>query len=97
MPYISQSGQLLESRSPWRLSIIPELFWGAVNFIVLFFRTMFSPNLTSQGTGYKSDYRQGLTGSGGRPGGPPPPPRRRMGGFGGRGSGPAPPPAAGGG
>ncbi|XP_030856256.1 selenoprotein K isoform X3 [Strongylocentrotus purpuratus] len=100
MPYLSQSGQVMDSRSPWRLSYIPELFWGAVNFISLFFRTMFSPQLTNRGTGYTSDYRQGLTGnsSNGRgPGGPPAPPRRRMGGFGGRRSGPAPPPAAGGG
>ncbi|XP_041459405.1 selenoprotein K-like isoform X2 [Lytechinus variegatus] len=98
MPYLSQNGQVMDSRSPWRLSFIPEFFWGIVNFIVLFFRTMISPELTSRGSGYTTDYRQGLTSNRRGPGGPPPPPpRRRMGGFGGRGSGPAPPPAAGGG
>ncbi|GFO20573.1 selenoprotein k [Plakobranchus ocellatus] len=35
MPYIS-NGQVVESRSPWRLSFIVEAFWGLINFIVLF-------------------------------------------------------------
>ncbi|KAK2185808.1 hypothetical protein NP493_222g04016 [Ridgeia piscesae] len=31
-------GNIVNSRasSPWRLSIIPEFFWGIVNFVVLF-------------------------------------------------------------
>ena len=32
---LSLSGQVLESRSPWRLSFIPEFFWGIINFIIL--------------------------------------------------------------
>lgn len=88
MVYVSQ-GNMMDNRSPWRLSIIPEMFWGLINFIVLFFRTLIYPNMTKYGDNYSYDYR-----SDGR--GPPPPPRRRMGGL--RfGSGPSPPPMAGGG
>lgn len=93
MVYVS-GGQVLDSQSSWRLSVIPEIFWGIVNFIVLFFKSMFNPHLNSRGAGYTSSYRP--PGSG--PGGPPAPPRRRYGGFGGgRGGGPSPPPMAGGG
>ena len=28
-------GQVVDSRSPWRLSIIPEMFWSIINFFVL--------------------------------------------------------------
>jgi len=92
MPYISNSGQLSDSRSPWRLSIIPELIWGLINFIVLFFQTMANPNKNAKGEKYTSNYRR--PGGGGPDGGP----KRRMGGFGGKGGeGPNAPPMAGGG
>ena len=39
MVYIT-GGQVTERRSPYRLSIIPELFWSIINGIYLFFRTL---------------------------------------------------------
>ncbi|XP_076468804.1 selenoprotein K-like [Babylonia areolata] len=93
MVYVS-GGQVLESRSPWRFSVIPEFFWGIINFIVLFFKTMINPDLNSRGNtnSHTTDYRP--PGSG--PGGPPRPPRRRHGGFGGGPGAPSPPPMGGG-
>lgn len=92
MPYISSEGQMMASQSPWRLSYIPEMLWGIINFIVLFFQTMINPNKNKMGEGYASEYSR--PGGGGPDGGP----RRRMGGFGGRGAGgPNSPPMAGGG
>ncbi|XP_033744641.1 selenoprotein K-like [Pecten maximus] len=88
MVYVSQ-GNVMESQSPWRLSYIPEMFWGLINFIVLFFHTLVSPSITKKGNSYSTDYRSGQ--------GPPPPPRRRMGGFRGGGGGPSAPPMGGGG
>jgi hypothetical protein len=34
MPYVSE-GQVVEKRSVWRLSIITDVVWGAVNFVGL--------------------------------------------------------------
>jgi len=69
------------SRSPWRLSVITDAFWGFVNFVVLFFQTMFQPDKTKFGNEYSSsDYRPGG-------GDPPGPPRRRLGRVGGGGGG----------
>ncbi|XP_033102523.1 selenoprotein K-like [Anneissia japonica] len=95
MAYVDSSGNVIDSKSVWRLSIIPELFWGIINFIALFFQTMYSPGLTSKGTGYTSDYRVNSNGQG-PPRPPPRGPRRRMGGFGGASAPRAPPPAGGG-
>ncbi|XP_021346478.1 selenoprotein K-like [Mizuhopecten yessoensis] len=88
MVYVSQ-GNVVDSQSPWRLSYIPEMFWGLINFIVLFFQTLVSPSMTKKGNSHVTDYRSGQ--------GPPPPPRRRMGGFRGGGGGPSAPPMGGGG
>ncbi|XP_052782183.1 selenoprotein K-like [Mya arenaria] len=88
MVYIS-GGKVQESQTLWRLSIIPEIFWGIINFIVLFFETMISPSKTKYGNNYTSDYKAGNDGGGGGP-------RRRMGGFRGGGGGPASPPMGGG-
>ncbi|XP_042218631.1 selenoprotein K-like isoform X2 [Homarus americanus] len=89
MPYISSGGNIGGQRE-WGLSTIPNLFWGFINFIVLFFQTLVNPDLTKRGNSYASDYSA--------PGrGPPPgPPRRRMGGLH-RSGGAGPPPMAGGG
>ncbi|KAL5013239.1 hypothetical protein ScPMuIL_007509 [Solemya velum] len=87
MAYVS-GGELVDAKSPWRFSIIPELFWALINFIVLFFQTLISPSKTGRGSQYTSDYRPG--------GGPPQPPRRRMGGFQRGQGGPAAPPMGGG-
>ncbi|XP_025107123.1 selenoprotein K-like [Pomacea canaliculata] len=91
MVYVS-GGQILNSKSRWRLSFIPDIFWGIINFIVLFFQTMINPNMSKRGSAYTSDYRPPGSGPGGPPGGP----RRRMGGFGGGGGAPSPPPMGGG-
>lgn len=87
MVYIS-GGEVRESKS-WSFTSIPELFWGIINFIVLFFQTMISPSMTKKGSTHTTDYRP----DGGPQGGP----RRRMGGFRGGGGAPDAPPMAGGG
>lgn len=89
MTYISSDGRI-GGGGGWSLSTIPNLLWGFVNFIVLFFQTMINPDLTKRGNGYSSNYR-----STGR--GPPPgPPSRRMGRLRGNDS-PGIPPMPGGG
>nr|PNR42431.1 hypothetical protein PHYPA_017260 [Physcomitrium patens] len=37
-----QSGEVRARRSPWRLSIIPEMFSALIALIISFFSTMFS-------------------------------------------------------
>uniref|UniRef100_H2XU60 Selenoprotein K n=2 Tax=Ciona intestinalis TaxID=7719 RepID=H2XU60_CIOIN len=89
MVYVSAGG-IQSQRSMWRVSFISESFWGLINFIVLFFKTMVQPDLTKHGRGLQSNYS--AKPNGGDDSGP----RRRMGGFK-RSTGPSPPPAAGGG
>jgi len=75
-----------------------EFLVGIIDFILLFFRTMFSPSSTSRGNQHQSDYRSGFRGNGpggGGPGGGGP--QRRIGRVGGGGGGPNCPPMAGGG
>lgn len=36
MPYVS-GGEVVEKRSVWRLSIITDVIWGAVNFVGLLY------------------------------------------------------------
>uniref|UniRef100_A0A673AH05 Uncharacterized protein n=1 Tax=Sphaeramia orbicularis TaxID=375764 RepID=A0A673AH05_9TELE len=45
------SGRVLESRSqlPWGLSTLTDFFWGVVEFIGLFFKTLIDPDLTKDG------------------------------------------------
>ncbi|KAM7404437.1 hypothetical protein PAMP_011782 [Pampus punctatissimus] len=87
MVYVS-NGQVLDSwtQSPWRLSFLTDLFWGAVEFFSLFFRTIFNPHLKKDGYSGSSHFPDGR--------GPPGPPRRRMGRIN-HGGGPNPPPAGG--
>uniref|UniRef100_A0A3Q2DKW5 Selenoprotein K n=1 Tax=Cyprinodon variegatus TaxID=28743 RepID=A0A3Q2DKW5_CYPVA len=82
--------QVLDSRSqsPWSLSLLTDLFWGAVEFISLF-RTIIHPDLSRNGNVASSRF------SDGRPPGPPGG-RRRMGRIT-HGAGPNPPPMGGGG
>eukprot|EP00271_Cylindrocystis_brebissonii_P006178 TRINITY_DN1880_c0_g4_i2.p1 TRINITY_DN1880_c0_g4~~TRINITY_DN1880_c0_g4_i2.p1 ORF type:complete len:758 (+),score=154.03 TRINITY_DN1880_c0_g4_i2:255-2528(+) len=73
MPYI-EGGRVIERRSIWRLSIIPETFWGLVNFIGLFFRTLFQPDATvkktkGRGGGGRGRWEGGTGGGGWPPGG----------------------------
>ncbi|KAG7224320.1 hypothetical protein INR49_000563 [Caranx melampygus] len=51
MVYVS-NGEVLDSRtqSPWRLSLLVDLLWGAVEFVGLFFRTLIYPDLTKDET-----------------------------------------------
>ncbi|XP_030279750.1 selenoprotein K isoform X2 [Sparus aurata] len=89
MVYVS-NGQVLDSRtqSPWRLSLLVDLFWGAVEFISLYFRTLVQPNMTKKGNGGSSGFTDGR--------GPPGPPGgRRMGRIS-HGGGPNAPPMGGG-
>ncbi|XP_058499551.1 selenoprotein K isoform X2 [Solea solea] len=91
MVYVS-NGQVLDSRSqsPWRLSLLADLFWGAVEFISLFFRTLVHPDLKKDGNSNTSRFSDGR--------GPPGPPggRRRMGRIN-HAAGPNAPPMGGGG
>ncbi|KAL6119947.1 selenok [Pungitius sinensis] len=91
MVYVS-NGQVLDSRSqsPWRLSFLVDLFWGAVDFIGLFFKTILNPDMTKDGKSGASRFSDGR--------GPPGPPggRRRMGRIN-HGAGPSAPPMGGGG
>lgn len=91
MVYVS-NGQVLDSRtqSPWRLSLLVDLFWGAVDFISLFFKTIINPDVSKNGASVSSRYGDGR--------GPPGPPggRRRMGRIT-HGGGPNAPPMGGGG
>ncbi|XP_067096316.1 selenoprotein K [Osmerus mordax] len=92
MVYVS-NGQVLDNRtqSPWRLSFFSDLFWGAVEFIGLFFQTLVQPDLTKDG---KAGSASRLTDGRGPPG--PPGGRRRMGRIN-HGGGPSAPPMGGGG
>uniref|UniRef100_A0A8C4TIU6 Selenoprotein K n=2 Tax=Erpetoichthys calabaricus TaxID=27687 RepID=A0A8C4TIU6_ERPCA len=91
MVYVS-NGQVLNSRtqSPWRLSFFSDLFWGIVEFVGLFFQSLFQPDLSKNGNTSSSRFYDGR-GPPGFPGG-----RRRMGRIN-HGGGPTPPPMAGGG
>ncbi|KAK2897856.1 hypothetical protein Q8A73_014236 [Channa argus] len=91
MVYVS-NGQVLDSRiqSPWRLTLLVDLFWEAVEFVGLFFKTILNPDLTKDKQCASSRFSDGR--------GPPGPPggRRRMGGIT-HGGGPGAPPMGGGG
>lgn len=73
-------GRVVQKRSLFRLSIIPEVFWGLVNLIGHFFETMFSLEKANayRQTGRTKTPAQGRGGFGGgggggsgRPGGRP--------------------------
>ncbi|KAI9531034.1 hypothetical protein NQZ68_000526 [Dissostichus eleginoides] len=60
MVYVS-NGQVLDSRlqSPWRLSLLVDFFWGAVDFIGLFFKSMINPDVRKDGSGVLSRFSDG--------------------------------------
>nr|XP_046252759.1 selenoprotein K isoform X2 [Scatophagus argus] len=90
MVYVS-NGQVLDSRSqsPWRLSLLVDLFWEAVELFGLYFRTLINPHATKNGNYGSSSSSDGR--------GPPGPPggRRRMGRIS-HNRGPSAPPMGGG-
>ncbi|KAJ8394802.1 hypothetical protein AAFF_G00041570 [Aldrovandia affinis] len=92
MVYVS-NGQVLDNRSqsPWRLSFFSDMLWGAVEFIGLFFQTLFQPDLSKNGNPGSSSRSSDGRGPPGFPGG-----RRRMGRIN-HGRGPTAPPMGGGG
>ncbi len=62
-------GQIVQKRSIWRLSIISDAFWITVNFIALFFRTLFSNNIPKNERLRSNPYSGGSSGGGGGGGG----------------------------
>jgi hypothetical protein len=36
------AGSVVKERSAWRLSVLPDAFWGVLNLIAAFFSTLFS-------------------------------------------------------
>ena len=64
-------GRVVQKRSLFRLSIIPEVFWGLVNLIGHFFETMFSLEKANayRQTGRTKTPAQGRGGFGGGGGG----------------------------
>lgn len=87
MVYIAPDGSVSDSR-PLSVSKFVDLFWSAIDFVLLFFQTLINPHLHKKGPGYTTDYRPPSGGSGGGGGGgggqgpPKPPPRKKFGGFG---------------
>ncbi|KAG5222079.1 selenoprotein [Salix suchowensis] len=67
----------VEQRSIWRLRTITDFFWAIVNFIGVFFSTMFSTDAYRKGSGSSKKWDGGPGGPGSGPygGGPRGPPR----------------------
>ncbi|KAJ8762871.1 hypothetical protein K2173_023000 [Erythroxylum novogranatense] len=79
MAYVER-GVVKTKRSIWRLKTITDFMWAIVNFIGVFFSTLFSMEKSDayrkgSGSGKKWDGGPGGPGSGPRGGGPPGPPR----------------------
>ena len=43
MVYLRADGTVVEKRSMWRLSIVPDFLWGVVDFFWLFVSTLINP------------------------------------------------------
>ncbi|KAL0909594.1 hypothetical protein M5K25_020478 [Dendrobium thyrsiflorum] len=67
MAYV-EKGVLKHKRTIWRLSIISDFFWAIVNFIGVFFATMFSMDKANE---YKKGSGAGKKWDGGPGGGSP--------------------------
>ncbi|KAK8951383.1 hypothetical protein KSP39_PZI003428 [Platanthera zijinensis] len=67
MAYVDK-GVVKPKRTIWRLSIISDFFWAIVNFIGVFFTTMFSMEKTNE---YKKGSWSGKKWGGGPGGGGP--------------------------
>ena len=64
MPFV-ENGQIQKERGWLRLSIFPELFWGTLNVITVFFQTLISQEAT---TAYTRGQRIDGGGGGGQGG-----------------------------
>jgi len=92
MVYVTGDGRVLESR-PWSFAAIVDMFWGFINVVVLFFRTLINPDSSKKGDNATKDYRRpGRPGPGSGPGSGP-----RIRGFRQGGAPSSPPMAMGGG
>ena len=74
MVYLKADGTMVEKRTMWRLSIIPDILWGVVDFFWLFVSTLISPesehnSLRPKRSGRSGGRSGGGGGGGGRPGG----------------------------
>nr|CAD7434370.1 unnamed protein product [Timema monikensis] len=49
-------GTIHQGSTPWRAWIL-KLFWGVINFIIMFFKSLFNPELHKKGSRYTTDYR----------------------------------------
>lgn len=69
MVYINSDGSVAAKKSLWRLQSIPDFFWGVLNWIVFFFRSVFSTEATRQnsmgGTKRSSGFGRSSGGGGG--------------------------------
>ncbi|KAL4308537.1 hypothetical protein GQ457_01G027880 [Hibiscus cannabinus] len=83
MAYV-EGGVVRSKRSIWRLRTITDFFWAIINFIGVFFSTMFS---MEKSDAYRKGYGSSKKWDGGGPGGPGSGPYGG-GGPGGPGSGP---------
>ena len=70
MAYVTGDGRVVQSR-PWSFAAIVDMFWGFLNVVALFFRTLVQPDSTKKGDSSSTDYRRpGRPGGGPGPGGP---------------------------
>ncbi|KAH8094166.1 hypothetical protein JL720_4158 [Aureococcus anophagefferens] len=71
MVYLRADGTVVEKRSMWRLSIVPDFLWGVVDFFWLFVSTLINPQSEHNSLRPKrsSGGATGRGGGGGRPGG----------------------------
>nr|CAD7407691.1 unnamed protein product [Timema poppensis] len=51
-----EDGTIHQGSTPWRAWIL-KLFWGVINFIIMFFKCLFNPELHKKGSRYTTDYR----------------------------------------
>ena len=71
MVYVMGDGRVVESR-PWSFGAITDMFWGFINVVVLFFRTLINPDGSNKGNNTSTDYRRpGRPGPGSGPGSGP--------------------------
>jgi hypothetical protein len=73
MTYVTSTGEVQTSRSPYRLSIIVEFFWTIINMIGLFLSTIFGDarQKVSGGNSRQQSSSRPFRPSGGPGGGPP--------------------------